>query len=134
MSVARYFILIAIGTVVCWVAWILVLININPFSAGIIGMISFYLSMLLALIGTFFLAGFGFRTLIHRSKRDPFQHVGISARQSILLAVLLVGALILQGERVFSWWAAAFLLAALIFLEFFFLIQNEPHEPQNRTQ
>lgn len=127
MSVARYFILIGIGTLVCWTAWVLVLLNINPFSAGIVGVISFYLSLFLALVGTFFVSGFGFRFLIHRGHHDAFAHVGISARQSVLLSVLLVGALILQGNHVFSWWAAVFLLGALVFLEFFFLTQNEPH-------
>ncbi|MBI3120602.1 MAG: hypothetical protein HYZ08_03220 [Candidatus Kerfeldbacteria bacterium] len=123
-SVLRYFVIVGLSTLLAWGAFVAVLWLMDPEISGWIGQLSFYASLFLALAGTFFLMGFGLRLLIVRGKRDPFGSVDISLRQSVMLAVLLSGALLLQGNRLFSWWAAGFLLAALVFLECFFLIQQ----------
>lgn len=123
-SVLRYFMIIGISTLLAWGAWVSVLWLMDPEISGWIGLVSFYASLFLAVVGTFFLLGLGLRLLVTRGRLDPFGSVDISLRQSVFLAVLLCGALLLQGNRLFSWWAAGFLLAALVFLECFFIIQQ----------
>lgn len=116
----------SIVTLVCWLGWITVLFYIDPHSTGVVGLILFYLSLFFALIGTFSLLGFFFRVWFLKTEMI-FRHVGIAFRQALLFALLLVGSLILQGMRVFTWWNAGLFLVSLSLIEFFFLSRKENH-------
>lgn len=108
------------ATLVCWVSWLVVLYFINPTGAGFIGFSLFYLTLLIALIGTFSLIGF-FGRVWFSKERVIFRHLGISTRQSMWFSFLLVGTLILQGTDYLKWWSVLFLIVLLTLLEFFFL-------------
>ena len=126
MTLKRYLAAMTLSTVGCWLAFITVLFYIDPQNSGIIGPTSFYISLFLALIGTFSLFGFFIRLLIH--KQDlPHYHIGVSLRQATLLAILLLGSLLLLGNRLFLWWSVLSLFAGLIILEFFFLTSKKPN-------
>lgn len=123
MSLKLYMILLSVGTALCWAAWLVVLFTMDPESAGGIALISFYVSLFLALIGTFTLGGFSLRALVGKNKL-PFKFIGISVRQGALFAVLIIVSLMLQGADLFQWWSAIFLILALAVLEAFFLIKT----------
>ena len=110
----------ALSTAFCWLAWAMVILYINPFQAGILGFLFFYVSLLLALIGTFSLAGFLIRIILIK-KEVISKLVGISFRQAILFAVLIVGLLFLQSKQLLTWWNILLLVLALTILEFFFI-------------
>lgn len=80
----------------------------------------FYGSLLLALVGTFSLLGFFLRVWFTKEE-VIFRHLGISTRQSIWFALLLVGSLLLLGAGYLRWWSEILLIVFLVLLEFFFL-------------
>ncbi|MBI3963645.1 MAG: hypothetical protein HY341_01475 [Candidatus Kerfeldbacteria bacterium] len=112
-----------ISTLVFWGAWALVVTRIDPDFAGFVGLFIFYVSLLFALIGTFMLLGLGIRSAVAR--REPlFRHLGIALRQAILFSILVVGSLLLQGNKLFTWWNVGFFIAGLALLEYFFLMRT----------
>lgn len=127
VTLRRFLILVSIGTAISWLGWITVLYSVDPVSSGSVGRFLFYLSLFFALIGTFALIGFFFRTWFSR-ERIVERFISIAIRQAILLAILLVGTLMLQGNQLFSWWSGVLLLFAIAAVELFFLSQAQPHE------
>ncbi len=123
MPLKRYLIGISISTLFCWLAWVTVLYYINPESSGFIGLFLFYISLLIALVGSFALLGFFFRVWF--SAEDiVYKHVGISLRQAILFSVLVVGGLFLQALRLLTWWNGLLFILGLVVLELFFLTRQ----------
>lgn len=123
MSLKRYLFLMALSTLLCWLAWITVLFYIDPETAGTTGLICFYFSLFFSFLGTFSLLSLGLRLVLQKEKM-PFQLVGISLRQALWLAILVTLSLALMGEDLFTWWAAILLVLALLILEAFFLTRS----------
>jgi hypothetical protein len=114
----------AISTVLCWLAWVLVLFYIDPTASGFIGPAIFYLTLFFGLVGTFTIIGFFLR--VWRSHNEVvYSHVGPAFRQALLFGVAFVGVLILQSLRYLTWWSLLLFVAAVIILELFFLTQPQ---------
>ncbi|MBI2427025.1 MAG: hypothetical protein HYV34_04210 [Candidatus Kerfeldbacteria bacterium] len=120
MKLKTFVVFMILATVVCWATWFLVLSQIDPDTSGFIGHFAFYISLFFALVGTFGLLGFLIRYLT-QSKTIPFRHIRVSIRQSMLFSLLLVAALLLQGQRFLTWYNILFLVAGLTIFEFFFV-------------
>ncbi len=114
------------STIICWIAWLVVLFYVNPDEGGFIGFVLFYLSLLIALIGTFSLIGF-FGRVWFSKERIIFRHLGVSTRQSVWFSALLLGVLLLQGTHYLRWWSALLLVILVTLMEFFFLSRKEVH-------
>ena len=112
-----------LATVFCWGAWALVLFFVNPKNAGWLGLLMFYLSMFLGLLGIFSIFGFVIRYLI-KKQEFVYKQVKIAFRQGFMFALLLVGALFLQGERLLVWWNLALFIAVISVAEYFFIIKD----------
>lgn len=126
MTLKKYLNLMTVLTLVCWLAWVLVLFLINPEEAGLIGEILFYFSLFLAVLGTLSLLGFIIRA---RFKKGPvFKQVETSFRQAFWLSVLLTGILVLKENNLLRWWNSLLLLLFLIFLEIFFLSSRKQYK------
>ncbi len=126
MTLKKYLNLMAILTVVCWIAWVLVLILINPQQSDLIGFVLFYFSLFLALLGTASIVGFLARVWL--KKKPIFKQVEIAFRQAIWLGLLISVIFILKGLNLLRWWNALFLVLFLIFLELFFLLSNRRYK------
>ena len=113
-----------LSTLICWGAWVLILVSIDPNTSGFIGPLIFYVALFFALVGTFSLIGFYLRVWFSRNE-VIYQHVTTSFRQGILLSVALVGVLVLQSFRYLTWWSVLLFVAAVIILELFFLSQSK---------
>lgn len=106
--------LIALGTVIFYV---------NPESAGIFGMVLFYLIIFFVLSGIFNL----FLLFIRKKllgKEVVATNVGLSFRQGILLAIFCLIILILQSYRILVWWDALLSLGGIFLVELYFLNRN----------
>lgn len=129
MTLSRYLILMIIGTLLCWLAWFLVVFQIDPFKASLISLFIFYVSLFLSLIGTFAIVGFLFRILLMKQKEPYFKQVKKSFRHSLFFALLIIFALILQSQKLLNWWNILIILLVLIFFEMYFLadrtVQNK---------
>jgi hypothetical protein len=120
MSLKKYLIIMSFMTLFCWLAWVGVLFNINPNEAGIIGLSLFYISLFFALVGSFSLLGFFVRVWFTH-ETIIYRHLGISTRQSLWFAILVVVTLLFKRTDLLRWWSGGLLIIFLIILEFFFL-------------
>jgi hypothetical protein len=110
----------SIMTLTSWLAFIYVLLSINPEITNWLGLLLFYLSLFLSLIGTSALLGFLIRFIILK-KKVAFRLVKEAFRQSFLFAFLIVISLILLSQDLFTWLNIFFLIISLSVLEFFML-------------
>lgn len=117
MTLRQYLILMTIGTLACWIAWFFVIGNISPAEAGILGFAFFYLSLFLAIVGTFSVAGFLTRRVIIKNDNIVFRHVHTTFRQSIIIASLIIISLLLLSQHLLAWWNALLLVALFFILE-----------------
>lgn len=120
MTFKQFFFVMLIGTILMWSSWLFILFSIDPGTTVLMGILFFYLTLSVSLIGTFTLMGIFFRHLLQKdillSKK-----VGRSFRQSVLLSFLFIGALFLQQQSFFNGWTISLLILFVSFIEFFFL-------------
>ncbi len=104
----------SLGTCFCWVAWAFVILNIAPADAGTTGMLFFYSSLFLAIVGTFSVLGFVIRQKLIKNEDAVMRHARHTFRQSIFIGLLAVITLYLLASDLFAWWN--FVLLVLLFL------------------
>jgi hypothetical protein len=116
-----------IATLLSWAAWLLILFMVTPGEAGLVGFIFFYASLFLGLLGTTALIGLLIR---HMRTRNKFivEKVITSFRQGTWLALLIVVALVLQSQKLLTWWNALLVVLIVSFLEFFFMSAHANRE------
>lgn len=123
MSLRAYLIGIFISTILCWAAWGLTILNIDPTDSGTLGLASFFGSLFFALAGTFGLIGFFTRVWLSGNE-IIYENIGISFRQSFLLSLCIIGLLALQAIRMLTWWNGILLVLIIIMLEFYFMAKR----------
>ena len=121
MTLKKYLFLMTIATLLCWGALGLVLIFVNPYEAGWMGLLFFYLALFLGLSGVFSIIGFILRYLIKRNE-FAYRQVKIAFRQGLMFALLVVIALALQGFNLLVWWNLLLLVLLLSGVEYFFVM------------
>ncbi|MFA6427931.1 MAG: hypothetical protein WCW02_00100 [Candidatus Buchananbacteria bacterium] len=107
-------------TLLLWLTWSLVLFKIDPIEGGFLAISFFYSSLVLALLGTFVLAGYYLRRY-RQPEALPYRLVVISLRQGWWFSLVVLITLILQSQNWLTWWNVALLILALGILEFFFI-------------
>lgn len=123
MNLRQYLIVMSLGTAVALSSWCLVLISINPMASGAVALLAFYVTLSLGLAGLFTILGTTIRAA--RSQIDDVAPIVTrSLRQGIFLTVLVVGSLYLMTQGLFSTLTLFIAVAALGFLEFFFLVSH----------
>lgn len=120
MSLKQLVATMVVATLACWLAWVMVLYQVDPFADGAIGLTLFYLSLFLALLGSFFLISFGFRKAYAKYDLD-YKIVGTSFRQSFFLALMAILILFLQSHNFLTWWNAVLIVLVLTLIEGFSL-------------
>ncbi|MFH1233786.1 MAG: hypothetical protein V1649_04025 [Patescibacteria group bacterium] len=118
MSLTKYLITMFAGTFISFVAWVYILLNIDPTQTSILGFVFFYASLGLTLVGLFSLIGFGARKIFMKQELD-FRHVYVSFRQAVFISFILIAVLLLQSYNLFSWLNIILLIIALTALDFF---------------
>jgi len=120
MSLRKYLMLMVFASAICWTAFVLVVNNLNPYSTGILGFVFFYVSLFLAIVGTFSLIGFVVRSRVLKEEM-AFRHVAISFRQGLWFGLLACLSLWLQSKTLLTWFNLLLLVLVLVVIEFFFL-------------
>lgn len=137
MSLKRYLATMAMTTLVCWGAFVVVLFRIDPETGGSLALTLFFLSLFFALWGTLSLSGFFVRYIMQRST-VPFKHIGVSLRQALWFAILVCLTLFLVSQELLVWWMSLFLVVGLTVLEGFFISRtkttNHEYEYRNETE
>jgi len=123
MNLSTYLAGIGISTILCWLAWILTVMNIDPYTGGTWGVLSFFVSLFFALVGTLSFVGFYIR-LWFTSNELYYENITISFRQAILASLCVIGILGLQALSIFNIFNGILLVLSIILLEFYFLARR----------
>ncbi len=107
------------ATVLCWVSWGMVIINIDPFQGSIIGFSFFYVSLFFALLGSITLLSFlGYR-VFSRAGLPMFRYVKKSFRNGMFFSAILLIAIYLQMHALLNLWNfTLFLLVVALIISF----------------
>jgi len=124
MNLKQYMLIFAGGTAVAFVAWSLVLLNIDPISAGIPAVIIFFATLFAGLVGLFTTLGTFIRAKLHPN-RDLEDIVTSSLRQGFFFAILIESVLFLASIDLLS--VGAFLVLILLISGIEFLILSRKH-------
>jgi len=108
------------STILCWICFVCTILRINPETTNFIGIILFYLSLSLSLIGTAAIIGFIVRFIFLKHEL-AFYSVKEAFRQSFLFTALIVTSLILLSNNLFDWINLTLLVITLSVLEFLML-------------
>jgi len=124
MTLRRYLAFLGIGTGLSWFSWLLVLFRVSPDQVGGWGVLLFFLSLFMALWGTFSLVGMVIRFLLLKREIIYYQVVN-SYRQGVFASCILVVMLALQSFRILRWWNALLLIIGISVVEYYFLSKQK---------
>jgi hypothetical protein len=133
MNLRQYITVLALGTAVALCAWAIIVIAIDPLTAGPLALLVFFVTLGSGLIGLLTILG-----TVMRSTRFPEAGAGLavirSFRQAILLTALILMSLILMVKGAFSTPLLFVMIGVLGLVEFFFLIvQDRRAVPSEET-
>ncbi len=124
MNLRQYLTIMTIATILCWVSWIFVIINIDPFQGGFTGFLFFYITLFSAMLGTNSLLIFAIYKFF--SGRLPmFRYVQKSFRESFIISGFVIFILFLQGMSWLTVWNfGILLLLSILVTSFLFSVQK----------
>jgi len=131
MTIRSFLAGIAILTLICFISWFAVIALIEPDSAGIGGLLLFYLSLFLWLAGFMVLAGY-YSRIIFSSPKIPFNILSNSVRQAIIFALAVDILLVLKSMQMLNSVNMILLAIFIIFTESYYL--NSTHEHFRRDR
>jgi len=115
------------GTLLAWGAWATVIFQVNLHEAGILGVILFYLTLAVSLLGSFSIMGVVYRVHALKRKHVISREVRIAFRHAILLTVVAIFSLILSTKSWLTWWSFLLLIASVGIVEYIALLIQETH-------
>jgi len=130
MNLQKFLLLIGGAALCSWLAWLTVVLYIDPTTTGLISVIVFYVSLSLALLATFTELGLAVRMAWHKLQHDnfiAFKFMTPALRQATWFTLLVIVSLLLLSQRLFSVWSISSLIVSLMILEAFFLQRTQPH-------
>ncbi len=102
-----------------WIAFVVVIFKLDVQESLGLAMGFFFFSLFLALIYTFAVIGFYLRVWLYHNE-IYYNHINISLRQGVLLAIVSIGCLAFQLLFVLTWWTGVLLVGAAALVEFYF--------------
>ncbi len=99
-----------------------ILVYLNPISSDLLVFILFYLSLFIGSSGVITLIGFFIRRISRRRRaslpiEQAIHNLEVSFRQGLLLSIILIVTLILQSNRILTWWYLLILVGAIGLIE-----------------
>lgn len=125
MTLKQYLIIMTMATIMCWVAWFFVLLNVDPWQANNSSFFFFYLTTFFALLGTFSLLMFVSYKVLSRSHAPMFRYVQKSFRDGFFGATFVIIILLLQSRGFLNIWNVSVLFVSLILLGGFFFFDKK---------
>jgi len=121
MNLRQYLTIMVFATLLGWVAWFFVIINVNPFQDSTLGFFFFYISLFFSLIGTGSLIAFLLTQIFPRPEVPMYRLVQKSFRIGLFLSSILIILLFLQGKGILTKWNSILLLFIGVTTTCFFL-------------
>lgn len=110
--------IIGVAATVSWLAFVMVIRMLDPFQSTGLALAMFFISLFFALTSTFTIIGFYIRMWVNKNE-IYYNHINISLRQGILLALIALGCLLFQLLGVLTWWSGLLLIGAITLIEFY---------------
>ena len=122
MNLPAYFIGLIVASLLAGLCLAAILIYFDPSSADLLVLILFYLSLFILSTSVFTLIGLFIRRVSQKqgtrlAMAQVVRHLEISFRQGLLLSLILIAALILQSQRLLTWWHLLILVAVVALAE-----------------
>lgn len=114
MTLRLYLITMVIATLLCWLSFGLVLVNVDPTSASVLTFGFFYASFFLSLTGTISLLLFSWYKHWWNDEAPLFAYVSKSFREGNVVAAFLTITLFLWGARWLTWWTGSLIATAFV--------------------
>ncbi len=127
MSLRTYFVGIIVSTFLAWSAFYMTITNIDPFVTDKAGMISFFVSLFLGMLGLVILILIYFRSRVY-AVAELYEKMPVILRQSLLISFFGTAMIGMQAMRVLRWWTALMLLIILVLVEMSFYINTVKFE------
>ena len=121
MNLRQYLTIMVFATLLGWVAWFFVIINVDPFQDSTLGFFFFYISLFFSLIGTVSLIAFLLTQIFPNPEVPMYRLVQKSFRIGLLLSSVLIILLFLQGKGILTKWNSILLLFIGVTTTCFFL-------------
>ncbi len=121
MNLRDYLLSILAGTVAALTSAVIVLIMIDPVSAGLLALASLYITLGAAAVGLFTIIGTLVRVKRQAAGADVGQAVARSLRQAVIFALLFLISLFLSSRDLLTVWTVLLLIILVTLVEFFFL-------------
>jgi len=128
MTLRQYLVVLALGTAISISAWCIVMIAIDPVTAGFLAYFVFYLTLGAGIAGLSTMIGTTLRSWKYPNR--PIDHaVARSFRQGILLSSLFIACSVLLSRELFSFGTMMLLVLLVALVEFLLLsISQENRE------
>ncbi len=123
MTIRTFLLGITAGAFACLSVWLAIIIFTSPYESGWIILALFYFSLFLWFAGISILIGFFARYFLHFNAM-PYALLAVAVRQAIIISLAANALLILKGIKALTWVNGFFLFAAAIFIEGYFLSNN----------
>jgi hypothetical protein len=114
-----YLLGILVTALLGWIALVIVIFRLDPFSSTALAIPFFFAALFLALTGTLTLLGFYGRVWFRRGE-IYLQHISIALRQAALLSVAIEVAFAFQILRILTWWDGVLIAVAIGLVEIYF--------------
>ena len=126
MKFRQYLTFKILGTILAWAAWLLVLFRVDPVTTNNLGIVLFYITFSLAVVGTVSTSLMLIRVYLY--KRLYTQRlVVICFRQGMWIAAAFSLLLFFSSQHVIAWWNATILLLLMGLIELFYLrLKQQP--------
>lgn len=128
MTHGRYLIIIGLAGIISFIAWVLVIRNLEPClsydyytfckNVSLPAVILFFLSLFFALTSTFTIIGYWLRLFLHKNEA-LVNHINISLRQGTVLSLLALSALGMLALGILTWWSGILLIIVFSLIEFY---------------
>ncbi|MDD2655969.1 MAG: hypothetical protein PHQ18_00135 [Patescibacteria group bacterium] len=116
MNLRQYIATMLFATILCWVSWFFVILNVDPTSSPLSGFLFFYGSLFLSVLGTLSIIFFFFYRFFGAKDLPLFRYVQISFRQSLFLSLFMILALFLQGQNYLNMVTGSLLLIMFVLI------------------
>lgn len=121
MGLRTYVLLMAIGTFLAWIAWTVIVLNVDPTETGFLGFFLFYLTLAVSLVGSLALIGTFFRIVVLKRHDVPSREIKIAFRHAILFAGVAIFSLLLSANSLLRTWHVVALMCVASIVEYAFL-------------
>jgi len=130
MTLRQYLSIMVISSILCWTAWVIVIMNIDPFQSDWFGFAFFYMTLFFSLLGAISILSFLVYCFLFRNELSMFRYVKKSFRDSFIISIVLLILLFLEGNQLLNKWNLGILVLFLIFIfSFWFSTKRRESKP-----